>query len=54
MSFGTMCLTCRKYLVGDPRWVCQCERPIPSDDGVTPNADPWDAVGALKQPEPPR
>lgn len=39
MSFGVMCLTCRKFVreeVGtESEWVCKCAEPIPSVDGKT-------------------
>jgi hypothetical protein len=37
VSTGTICLTCRKYTNGDPKWGCVCEHPIPSDDGINAN-----------------
>lgn len=48
MSYGTLCLLCRKY-VGEGKWCCRCENPVPSDDGVRPNTD-----GAKATPEPPK
>ena len=36
MSYGTVCLICRKY-IGTLEWHCKCPHPIPSDDGKTPN-----------------
>lgn len=33
-----MCLTCRLYIkMADPQYACRCEKPVPSDDGVTAN-----------------
>ncbi len=33
MSFGLVCLNCRKYLVvGRPAQTCQCEEPVPTWD----------------------
>lgn len=38
MSTGTLCLTCRLYIrMADPQYACRCEKPVPSDDGKTPN-----------------
>lgn len=37
MSYGLMCLECRKYLVEQPDtdWACSCEKPRPSWDAKT-------------------
>ncbi len=36
MSYGLMCLDCRKYLVEQPTdWACSCEKPRPSWDAKT-------------------
>jgi hypothetical protein len=49
VSTGTLCLTCRKYIKGDARWICSCRLPIPSDDGVTPNATEAEAAAQARR-----
>jgi hypothetical protein len=38
VSTGTICLTCRCYInMADEQYRCRCEKPVPSEDGRTPN-----------------
>jgi hypothetical protein len=34
MSYGILCLTCRRYLTAEQG--CKCATPVPSEDGRTP------------------